>query len=245
MAGSGTEEEERAMAEKRTKFVLDESRIPRVWYNIAADLPTPPAPVLHPGTGQPIGPADLAPLFPMALIGQEVSTEREIEIPGPGTRRLCPLPAVAALSRPPPGSGAPDAGPHLLQVRGCQSGRQPQAQHGHRPGVLQQGRGREAPGDRDRRRPVGHGPRVRRCALRPRGQGLHGARQLRPEAVPARADGGLRRGGRGQPQPDHRLRRAGPGGGPRQPRIARHRHLARPSRTRPSATTRSTPWARC
>ncbi len=71
------------MAEKRTKFVLDESRIPRVWYNIAADLPTPPAPVLHPGTGQPIGPADLAPLFPMALIGQEVSTEREIEIPGP------------------------------------------------------------------------------------------------------------------------------------------------------------------
>ena len=56
MAGSGTEEEERAMAEKRTKFVLDESRIPRAWYNIAADLPTPPAPVLHPGTGQPIGP---------------------------------------------------------------------------------------------------------------------------------------------------------------------------------------------
>jgi tryptophan synthase beta chain len=71
------------MAAKRTKFVLDESRIPRAWYNIAADLPTPPPPVLHPGTGQPIGPADLAPLFPMALIGQEVSTEREIEIPGP------------------------------------------------------------------------------------------------------------------------------------------------------------------
>jgi len=67
----------------RTKFVLDEERIPRAWYNIAADLPVPPAPVLHPGTGQPIGPADLAPLFPMALIGQEVSAEREIEIPGP------------------------------------------------------------------------------------------------------------------------------------------------------------------
>jgi len=71
------------MADKRTKFVLDESRIPRAWYNIAADLPTPPAPVLHPGTHQPVGPADFAPLFPMALIGQEVSTEREIEIPGP------------------------------------------------------------------------------------------------------------------------------------------------------------------
>jgi tryptophan synthase beta chain len=68
---------------RQTKFVLDESRIPRHWYNIAADLPEPPAPVLHPGTGQPIGPADLAPLFPMALIGQEVSAEREIDIPEP------------------------------------------------------------------------------------------------------------------------------------------------------------------
>ncbi|MDP6603571.1 MAG: TrpB-like pyridoxal phosphate-dependent enzyme [Rhodospirillales bacterium] len=65
------------------KYVLAEDRIPKAWYNIAADLPQPPPPVLHPGTGQPVGPDDLAPLFPMALIGQEVSTEREIEIPGP------------------------------------------------------------------------------------------------------------------------------------------------------------------
>jgi tryptophan synthase beta chain len=68
---------------RRTKFVLDEDRLPRAWYNIAADLPVPMPAVLHPGTGQPIGPDDLAPLFPMALIGQEVSTEREIEIPEP------------------------------------------------------------------------------------------------------------------------------------------------------------------
>jgi len=68
---------------QQTKFVLDESRIPRSWYNIAADLPVPQAPPLHPGTHQPIGPDDLAPLFPMALIGQEVSGEREIEIPEP------------------------------------------------------------------------------------------------------------------------------------------------------------------
>ncbi|MEA2609727.1 MAG: tryptophan synthase beta chain [Chloroflexota bacterium] len=68
---------------RQTKFVLDESHIPRSWYNIAADLPVAPFPVLHPGTGQPIGPADLAPLFPMALIGQEVSVERNIEIPEP------------------------------------------------------------------------------------------------------------------------------------------------------------------
>ena len=68
---------------RQTKFVLDESRIPRSWYNIAADLPVAPAPYLHPGTLGPIGPEDLAPLFPMALIGQEVATEREIEIPEP------------------------------------------------------------------------------------------------------------------------------------------------------------------
>lgn len=66
-----------------TKYLLGEDRIPKSWYNIAADLPEPLAPVLHPGTGQPIGPDDLAPLFPMALIGQEVSAEREIEIPEP------------------------------------------------------------------------------------------------------------------------------------------------------------------
>jgi tryptophan synthase beta chain len=66
-----------------SKFVLDEERIPREWYNIVADLPRGPDPVLHPGTLQPIGPSDLEPLFPMALIAQEVATERAIEIPEP------------------------------------------------------------------------------------------------------------------------------------------------------------------
>ncbi len=65
------------------KYLLDEDRIPKTWYNIVSDLPAPPAPVMHPGTGQPVGPDDLAPLFPMALIGQEVSGDREIEIPEP------------------------------------------------------------------------------------------------------------------------------------------------------------------
>ncbi|NQV60191.1 MAG: TrpB-like pyridoxal phosphate-dependent enzyme [Alphaproteobacteria bacterium] len=65
------------------KYLLDEEKLPKTWYNLAADLPEPAPPVLHPGTGQPIGPDDLAPLFPMALIGQEVSLEREIEIPEP------------------------------------------------------------------------------------------------------------------------------------------------------------------
>jgi tryptophan synthase beta chain len=69
------------MDDMQTKILLDERDIPSHWYNVVADLPQPPAPVLHPGTGQPVGPADLAPLFPMALIGQEVSREPSIEIP--------------------------------------------------------------------------------------------------------------------------------------------------------------------
>ncbi len=65
------------------KYLLDESRIPKRWYNIQADLPKALPPVLHPGTMQPVGPDDLAPLFPMDLIMQEVTTEREIDIPEP------------------------------------------------------------------------------------------------------------------------------------------------------------------
>lgn len=64
-----------------TKYTLSESDLPTHWYNIVADLPTPPPPVLHPGTHEPVGPDDLAPLFPMDLIMQEVSADRFIEIP--------------------------------------------------------------------------------------------------------------------------------------------------------------------
>jgi tryptophan synthase beta chain len=71
----------RTLEGSQTKFLLEESRLPRRWYNIRPDMPTAPRPVLHPGTGQPIGPDDLAPLFPMELIGQEVSEQAEIEIP--------------------------------------------------------------------------------------------------------------------------------------------------------------------
>jgi tryptophan synthase beta chain len=69
--------------DETVKYLLAEERIPKYWYNLMADLPSPPPPVLHPGTKQPVGPADLAPLFPMSLIAQEVSMEREIEIPVP------------------------------------------------------------------------------------------------------------------------------------------------------------------
>ncbi len=69
------------MADKQHKFVLDESEMPTHWYNVTADFPTPPPPPLHPGTHEPVGPDDLAPLFPIELILQEVSSERYVEIP--------------------------------------------------------------------------------------------------------------------------------------------------------------------
>jgi tryptophan synthase beta chain len=68
--------------EKTRKFLLDENEMPTRWYNIQADMPNKPMPPLHPATREPIGPEDLAPLFPMELIKQEVSTEQYIDIPG-------------------------------------------------------------------------------------------------------------------------------------------------------------------
>ncbi len=65
-----------------TKILLDEAELPTQWYNVIPDLPEPPPPVLHPGTLQPVGPDDLAPLFPMALILQEVSQDSHVDIPG-------------------------------------------------------------------------------------------------------------------------------------------------------------------
>ena len=67
---------------ERYTYALDESDIPTQWYNVIPDLPEPPPPPLHPGTHEPVGPDDLAPLFPMALIEQEVSMQSYIDIPG-------------------------------------------------------------------------------------------------------------------------------------------------------------------
>lgn len=86
------------------RIVLSEQQMPRQWYNIQAEMPTRPAPPLHPGTRQPIGPADLAPLFPSALIGQEVSSDKWIPIPEPvlevyRTWRPTPLVRAEGLER--------------------------------------------------------------------------------------------------------------------------------------------------
>ncbi len=83
------------------KYILPESDIPRVWYNVQADLPEPLPPVIHPGTLQPIGPDDLAPLFPMELIMQEVSQDRYIDIPEPvrdAYRLWRPTPLIRAVN---------------------------------------------------------------------------------------------------------------------------------------------------
>ena len=189
-----------------TDYRLPASAIPTHWVNLLADLGPPPNPPLHPGTKEPLGPEDLAPLFPMALIEQEVSADPEIEIPEEvrevyGLWRPTPLDARAAARA---GPGYPR--PHLLQVRGRLSGRLAQAEHGRRSGLLQQaGRDREAR-DRDRRRPVGLGAVTRLPAVRPRVRGVHGRRLLRPEALPAGDDRDLGRHRAPQPVGAHRGR---------------------------------------
>jgi tryptophan synthase beta chain len=70
------------VAELQHKIMLDESQLPTQWYNVVPDLPSAPPPPLHPGTLQPVGPDDLAPLFPMDLIAQEVTADRYVDIPG-------------------------------------------------------------------------------------------------------------------------------------------------------------------
>ncbi len=85
---------------ERHKFFLDESRLPTAWYNINADLPVPPSPVLHPGTLEPVTPEFLSVLFPMSILAQEMSPERWIEIPEPVQeiyRVWRPTPLVRAL----------------------------------------------------------------------------------------------------------------------------------------------------
>ena len=213
-------------ADNRTlKTVLGEDRIPSHWYNLAADLPAPPAPPLHPGTLQPIGPAELAPLFPMALIAQEVSQEPRIEIPDAvrdvyrlwRPTPLVPRAPARALPRYP--------GPDLLQIRGREPGRQPQAEHRRPAGLVQQGGGDHPDRDRDRRRPMGLGAGARRQPVRPPGRRLHGQGQLPAEALPAGADGELRRPLRRLALGRDRGRPEGSGRAPRQHRLARDRDL--------------------
>ena len=130
--------------------------------------------------------------------GQHPALDRH---PGGGAARLHDLAAEPARARPVARKGPRDTGAHLLQVRGRQPPGQPQAQHGHPAGVLQQGVRHPAAGHGNRRRPVGERAGLRLRPVRPRVQGLHGAHQLRPEALPQDHDADL--GGRVRPQPQH------------------------------------------
>ena len=203
-------------------------------------MPNPPQPVLHPGTGEPVGPDDLAPLFPMELIQQEVSEEPEIAIPEEVLdiwRLWRPTPlyrahrleqAIGTRSR------------IFYKYEGVSPAGQPQAEHGGRAGVLQQAGGADAALDRDRRGPVGERARVRLPADRARVQGLHGQDLVRPEAVPALADPVVGRGDRRQPVGGHPVRTRGPRASIRTRRAASASRSQRRSRTQRDGKTRRT-----
>ena len=93
------------------RVFLSEKEIPTAWYNLQADLPKPVPPPLHPGTKQPLAPADLEPIFAKALIAQEVSRERWIEIPEAGAEGVRDLAAQSVGAGDEPGEGPEDARP--------------------------------------------------------------------------------------------------------------------------------------
>ena len=225
-----------------TKFVLGEDAIPTHWVNLLPDLPGDPLPPLNPGTGQPAGPEDLTPIFPMALIMQEVSAEPRDRDPGPGARRVRAVAPDAAVPRAPLRAGARDAGEDLLQVRGRLAGRLAQAEHG-RPAGLRERAGRDQEAlDRDRRRPVGLLAGVRVRAVRARVRGVHGRLELRPEAVPALDDADLGRDRAPLPVGPHAVRQVAG----RATRPARSGSRSpRPSRSRRRTRTATTRSARC
>ena len=204
---------------KQHKFQLDESEMPTRWYNVLHDLPTPPPPVLHPGTGQPVGPDDLAPLVPDGpdpARGLHRAVRRH---PGGGARRLPAVAAEPPVSRTSPGEGARHAGADLLQVRGRLAGRLAQDEHRGSAGVLQRPGRDQAADHGDRSRPVGHGAGLRLRAVRPRLRGLAGAGVLRPEAVPADDDRDVRRHRAPQPLDADRGRPRDPRRAPRLDRL--------------------------
>ena len=234
------------MALTRTKFILPEDRIPRVWYNIDADLPVPLPPPLHPGTGQPIGPADLAPLFPMALIKQEVSHRALDRDPGAGARGLR---ACGARRRSIRAHRLEKALDTPARIYYKYEGVSPAGSHKPNTAIAQayynKQEGVKRIDHRDRRRPVGLRARLRLRAVRARVQGLHGAgryeqkpyRRILMEtyggdvvASPSRPDTHYGRTVLAEtptrPAPGHRHQRGG--GGRRQPRA-----------------TPSTRWAAC
>ena len=212
------------MANVPTKIVLDESRMPTQWYNLVPDLPSPPPPPLHPGTLQPVGPDDLAPLFPMDLILQEVTQERYVDIPGEVLdvyRLWRPSPLYRAhrlekaLGTPAriyyKYEGVSPAGSHKPNTA------VPQAYYNAKDGV------------RKLTTETGAGQWGTALAFAGALFGVDvevwqvGA-SIRPEAIPAADDGDLRGEGAPLAVGPHASRSGDPRGEPAAPRLAGHRH---------------------
>ena len=228
----------------QTKILLDESEIPTHWYNVVADMPNPPAPPLGPD-GKPIGPEALTAIFPMSLIEQEMSAERWIPDPRESARDLPVVASLAAVPRPPPGSGARHPGQDLLQIRRRLPGRLAQAQHRGRPGLLQRRSRHQAHRHRNRRRAVGLLDGAGRPDVRAGGAGLHGQGELRPETLPPFDDADLGRGSVRQPEHGNQFRTRRAGSKTRTTRARSAWRFPKRWKTPPRAPTPTTPWARC
>ena len=167
------------------KILLSEDQLPTQWYNVVADLPSPPPPPLHPGTlaaGRPGRPGPAVPDGDHRPGGHAPSaTSTSPATCSTSTSCGGRAPLFRATR---PGAGARHAGAHLLQVRGRQPGRVAQAEHRRAAGVLQPPGGRHQADHRDRRRPVGLGAGLRHRAVRDGVRGLAGGRVVPPEAVP-------------------------------------------------------------
>ena len=189
-----------------TKILLDESELPTQWYNVIPDLPSPPPPPLHPGHARARRSRGPPPAVPDGAdrAGGDLGQLRRH--PRWGAGRLPPVAAEPAVPRPSPRAAARHPRQDLLQVRGREPGRLAQAEHVGAAGVLQPPGGHPEADHRDRRRPVGHRPRVRLCPVRHRLRGVAGRRVLSLEALPPHDDGDLRRHAALQPVRRHRVR---------------------------------------
>ena len=235
------------MKDERTRFDLPPEAIPSAWFNLMPDLAqkVQPLPPLNPMTKQPIGPEDLAPLFPMSLIGQEVSSEPWIDIPGPVIDvyrlwRPTPLFRATRLER------ALDT-PARIYFK--YEGVSPAGSHKPNTAVPQAYFNKEAgnPADRDRdgRRSVGLRDGDGLQLLRARVHGVHGEGFLRPEALPPGVHGDVRseRAGLAVDDDERGARRSSKPIRTRRDRSASR--SARRSRTPPPMRTRTTRSAAC
>ena len=237
------------MTDAPTRFDLSQDQLPTAWLNIMpsiAQAGMQPLPPLHPGTHEPVTPDLLAPLFPEALILQEVSTDPWIDIPG-GVLDVYRLWRPSPLHRAVRLEKALQTTARIyFKYEGRLARGQSQAEHGDRAGLLQQGGGHEAARDRDGRRAMGVRPRDGGEVLRHRLPGVHGEGLLRAEALSPHLHGDVRGRGRAVAVPDDagRARRSSTRIRSRPVRSA-SRSARRSRSPRPPGERSSTRSARC